>query len=238
MFVAQELVIIRAVEPRRRVDARTHALQHVEHRGAVLRIEPRCPLEHEVFEEVRGAGQAAYLIAAAHVVCHHESGDRRPRQRHYEHAQAVRVEPILGDPAGLTDGRELIQYGRCDLQSGYMYRSNSVCRAYLPCQWASSQLSPTLMSTSIGTVSGNALTISSSTIARSWSSSCSGASKTSSSWTCSSIFDSKLSSTRRRWMRIIAILIMSAWEPWIGMFTATRSANDLTVRLRERISGT
>ena len=64
-----------------------------------------------------------------------------------------------------------------------------------------------------------------------------GASSTSSSCTCSSIRASKPSSRSRRCTFTMAILIMSACVPWIGMLTAARSAKPRRLLLRARMSG-
>ena len=51
----------------------------------------------------------------------------------------------------------------------------------------------------------------------------SGASKTSSSWTCSSIRAESFSAASAPSMRIMARRMMSAAEPWIGALMAARS---------------
>ena len=92
-------------------------------------------------------------------------------------------------------------------------------RRHLP----SCQFFPQPMSTFSGTLSFIARHISSRIIVESDSTALSAVSKTSSSWTCSSILLGGFSALSRRWTLSIAILIRSAAEPWITELIAILS---------------
>ena len=100
----------------------------------------------------------------------------------------------------------------------------------------SPQASPVFSSTLRGTFSGIALGISSVTISFSCSSSRTGVSKMSSSCTCRIIIERIFNSSKRSWMRTMAILIMSAAVPWMGMLIAIRSPAALCIRFLDLIS--
>src|SRR5690606_14111396 len=87
------------------------------------------------------------------------------------------------------------------------------------------QFSPTPVATSSGTDSSNAPSISSVTSARVSSTWSRGTSKTSSSWTWSSMRAGELRAASSRWMSIIASLMMSAAVPCTGALVAARSPN-------------
>src|SRR6185437_2032845 len=107
------------------------------------------------------------------------------------------------------------------------------CGQYL----VSSQLSPTPMSTTSGTDSWVACSISCFTRTVISSTSSGGASKTSSSCTCRIICVRAPAARNAWWIRIIAILIRSAAEPWMGEFVAVRSPNCRMLKFRSRNSG-
>ena len=70
------------------------------------------------------------------------------------------------------------------------------------------------------------------------STSASGTSSRSSSCTCSTSRAPRPSARSRSWMRIIATLMMSAFEPCMTKFTASRSPSERVARFDARISGT
>ena len=71
-----------------------------------------------------------------------------------------------------------------------------------------------------------------------WTTSASGTSSSSSSCTCSTSRAPRPSARSRSWMRTIATLMMSAFEPCITKLTASRSPSERVCRLDARISGT
>ena len=73
------LVVVRPVEPRRRVEPRAERLEHRGDRGALGAVELGRALEHQVLEQVRRARVAHGLVAAADVVDDGEG--RRPGRR-------------------------------------------------------------------------------------------------------------------------------------------------------------
>ena len=102
---------------------------------------------------------------------------------------------------------------------------------------ASLQSSPTPISTASGGSSGYARHISSRTSSRTGPTSASGTSSRSSSCTWSTSRAPRPSSRRRRWIAIIAFLMMSAFDPCMTKLTARRSPSERVARLEARISG-
>ena len=94
----EEFVVVRPVQPRRRVDLRADALEGVEDGRPLRLVEPLGPLEHEVFEEVRRARQPRRLIPAAHAIGHHKRHDGRGGLGKQQHLEAIRLQPVRLDP--------------------------------------------------------------------------------------------------------------------------------------------
>src|SRR2546425_970665 len=101
----------------------------------------------------------------------------------------------------------------------------------------SAQSPPVFTSTTTGTFSGRADAMISRASASTAPTSSGGASKRSSSWTCSSIRARSLRATSAACTRTIAILIMSLAVPWTGAFIAMRSAALRATRLPLARSG-
>src|SRR5437667_98978 len=101
----------------------------------------------------------------------------------------------------------------------------------------SAQSGPAFTSTTTGTWSGSAASMISRASASTAPISSGGASKRSSSWTCSSIRARSPRATSAACTRTIAILIMSLAVPWTGAFIAMRSAALRATRLPLARSG-
>src|SRR5437763_2751648 len=102
----------------------------------------------------------------------------------------------------------------------------------------SCQSSPAPTSTASGGSSSYAPHISSRTRSFTAATSFSGASSRSSSWICSTSRAARPSSRSRRWIAIIATLMMSAFEPCMTKLTASRSPSERVCRFDARSSGT
>ena len=75
-------------------------------RVALGAVEFRAALEHQVFEQVGGAGDAEAFVARAHAIGDHEREHRRGVILQQQHAEAVARELVFGDPAERADGLE------------------------------------------------------------------------------------------------------------------------------------
>src|SRR5439155_24279873 len=141
--------------------------------------------------------------------------------------------PIGGEGRDRATGHQLRELARDRLDLGQLRH-----QAWAGCGSGviSSQLSPARMSTTSGTSSGYAFPISARTRSASSSMRDRSTSKTSSSWTWSTACAH--AAWRRRWCTFtLAIFMMSAAVPWIGMLIAMRSAALRTAPLLLAMSG-
>jgi len=99
-------VVVGAVEPGGGVVEGADAFEELVDAVALLAVEVLGALEHEVLEEVGGAGGAGDLVARADAVGDHEGDNGRGVFGEDEHLEAVGVEGVFGDASEGFDGGE------------------------------------------------------------------------------------------------------------------------------------
>jgi hypothetical protein len=125
-------VVIRAIEPRRRVIDSADLLEQLIDARALFAIELRRALEHQMLEQVRRARCPRDFIPRADAIRHHE-GERRARViRFHEHLEAVAVEPVLGDIADCFhegESRDFHRLSGCWCGRSALRRRSDQCKA-------------------------------------------------------------------------------------------------------------
>jgi hypothetical protein len=112
VLAAEGLVVVGAVEPGGGVVLGAGALEDAVDDLAVGLVVVLRALEHEVLEQVGGAGGAGDLVAGADAVGDHEGHDRGGAVRHEEDLEAVGVEAVFIDAAEGLDVGEARDAGR------------------------------------------------------------------------------------------------------------------------------
>src|SRR6185436_14585827 len=100
------LVVVRPVEPGRRVEPRPEGVEHRGHGGPFRAVELGRAFEHEVLEQVRRARVAHRFVAAADVVDDGERHDRGDPVLEQEDGEAVGAETVLAKPGLLPNELE------------------------------------------------------------------------------------------------------------------------------------
>ena len=106
MFAADVRVVVRAIEPRRRVVNAADPFQQLIDARAFLAIELRRALEHQMLEQVRRARRAGDFVSRSDAIRHHERQRRARVIGLHQHLQPVAVEPVLGNIADRFHKRE------------------------------------------------------------------------------------------------------------------------------------
>ena len=109
------LVVVGAVERRGGVEPRPQGFEHRGDGRAFLPVVLGSPLEHEVLEEVGGAGVSHSLVAAADVIDDRERRDGGDRVREQQKLEPVRAKAELADPCLFGDE---IERSRGDFGNG------------------------------------------------------------------------------------------------------------------------
>src|SRR5262249_2476988 len=138
-------------------------------------------------------------------------------------------------PGSLDELSVARPHGPLAYQTGMANGSSPPGRGHQP--GTSAQFGPECASTRRGTLSGHTPSMASRTSDMVRATSASGASRTSSSCTWSSIREWRPPPCKRRDTSSIASLIRSAAEPWMGVLVAARSANWRTAGSRAPSSG-
>src|SRR6185437_1671361 len=181
----------------------------------------------------------ARLFRGHMIVCgfdnHQQLRIRRPVACHEGNAGAA---DILSHKLLFDNGLPCLGLSSRPARSAFSREFWHSARAVSPrYSFVSSQFAPVPTSTTSGTSSFTAVVISWTTSFCNSASSACGHSNTSSSCTCRSIWLLIFAAMSRSWILIIATLMRSAADPWIGEFCATRSPNARILKFRSFSSG-
>ena len=111
VFAAEILVVVGAIEPRGGVVECAGFLEELVDAGALGTEEFFRALEHEMFEEVGGAGGASDFVFRTHAVGDHERQRGARVLGHEQHGEAVALERVFGDAADGADEGEAVDLG-------------------------------------------------------------------------------------------------------------------------------